>query len=75
LNIEISDQNNNRVIEKESDNPNFNYFETQISKKKKMILINLPVTLIRGLDELHREKELYGADQQATEIEGQGEGA
>lgn len=33
------------------------------------------MALVRGLDELHREKELYGADQQTTEIEGEGEGA
>jgi len=36
---------------------------------------DLPVTLVRSLDELHGEKELYGADQQATEIERQGESA
>lgn len=48
-------------------------FETQISKET--IVSDLPVTLVRGLDELHREKELYGADQQTTEIERQSEGA
>lgn len=44
----------------------------------KMIITSgsdLPVSLVRGLDEFHREKELYGADQQAAQVEGQGEGA
>lgn len=35
----------------------------------------LPVSLVRGLDEFHREEELYGADQQTAQVERQGESA
>lgn len=51
------------------------FFSKHEYRRKETVMNDLPVALVRGLDELHREKELYGADQQATEIEGQGEGA
>lgn len=46
-----------------------------VQKSKQTRTHYSPVSLIRSLDKLHCEEELYSANEETTKIQGEGEGA